>query len=173
MKKLGLLCLVTLLLLSITGCGNNTNQRGKNDNTGKMICSKTETDEDGYTTDNTITATYKNDKLLTIKQEQLQKMDAEYIDFVYGIGSLIMKSFENIGGMMVTYEKVGDNSIKTVFEVNYEKLDYNALEEISKKLNASEDSSDESSQLITNIKKDLTLDEFKEMYNSTNGYTCK
>ncbi len=173
MKKLGIFFLVTLLLLSITGCSNNSTKGNNNEKTGKLVCSKTETDEDGYTTDTTITTTYKNNKLLTIKQESLQKMDATYIDFVYGLGSLVMKAFENINGMSVSYEKVGSDSIKTVFDVNYEKLDYDALEEVSKDLNTDEDSGDDPTQAITNFKKDLTLDEFREMYNDANGYTCK
>ena len=58
MKKILIGSLISFIILFSTGCNNNTTNKNvnkvKDDNSGTLVCTKSETDEDNMTTEDTI-----------------------------------------------------------------------------------------------------------------------
>lgn len=157
MKKL-LVCLVAMFVcFSLTGCGNSSN----NGSTEKLTCTKTETDEEGYKTESTITVNYKDNKVTKVKQEDVETMDESEVELTYSFGSVFTEAFKNIDGIDAKLEKVNNTSIKSIIEIDYTKLDVNAINEALGSMAGDSIYS----------KSDITLDEFKSSY--LEGYTCK
>lgn len=165
MKKVLIGLFAIIICLSITGCGNSNdsvNDNNTKNNSNKLSCTKTSTDEDGYKTESKIVVNYKDNKVTNVKQEDIQAMDESMIEFTYSFGQLFTEAFKSIDGINATYEKVNNNSIKSVVEVDYTKLDVNAIKEALGDMDTED--------ALFN-KSDITLDEFKTDY--LDGYTCK
>ena len=89
--------------------------------------------------------------------------DPAYIDFSLAIGNGLAKALNQVKGIKMVYEKIENNKIKFVLEVDYEKID---LEEIK---NALGDLYSEEDNLYAS--KDFTIDDFRGK--NLQGYTCE
>ncbi len=142
-------------------------EKNKTSSKNTLVCTKTEVDEDGFETKSTMTINYKNNKVTKIKQEDLQTLDEESVDFVYGFGSLFMMAFSQIDGINATYEKVDSVSIKGIVEIDYTKLDFDALKQAIDDINSE---GGETEKSILTESKEFSLDELKQNY--LDGYIC-
>lgn len=172
MKKLTTLLLTLIVCFCLTGCGeknndsnndNNNNNNTTNDNKQNVLnCTKTETDEEGYTTTDTMNITYKDNTIKKIENINISEMDSEVLEASYSLSSILATSLNEIDGFNVTYSKESDTSLKYTMIVDYNKLDIKALKE------ALGDLANENMFYTSN---ELNLDNFKASY--LQGYTCK
>lgn len=88
-------------------------------------------------------------------------MDESEVKLAYNFGSVFTDAFKNMDGIDAKLEKVNNTSIKSIIEIDYTKLDANAIKEALGSM--VEDS--------IYSKSDITLDKFKSSY--LEGYTCK
>ena len=154
MRKSLIVLLAIFSLTLITGCGKS--------NSGTLKCTKTETDEDGYKITDTMEITYKNKKITNIKNTNVSEMDEDIIDMSLSFGEAFAESLNEIDGFNVKYSKEDDNKLKLTMEVDYSKLDKDALNELMK---------DEDSENEFYSEEDPDIDSFKEEY--LEDYTCK
>lgn len=122
--------------------------------TKTLTCTKTETDEDGYKTNDTMEITYKNNKLLKVKEINESETASNMINLIYNFGTIFAKAFNTIDGLNAEYTKEDNNVIKFIIEVDYTKLDVVKLKE------ALGDMYNEEANTIYSTN-DITLDEFK------------
>ena len=162
MKKLLIGLFAVLVCLSTVGCGDNKDTSSSKN--GTLTCTKEETDDDGLKTTELMEITYKNKKVTNVKATSTAEVDPEYIDMTLSFGELFAQAFEEIDGMSAEFTKDGDNKVKTVMEVDFTKLDPDAIKEA-----LGDSFSGEDSEMFT--KTDITIDEFKE--ENLEGYTCK
>lgn len=132
-----------------------------------LVCTKSEVDEDGFETKTTLTINHKNNKVTKVKQEDLQILDEESVDFVYGFGSIFATAFSTIKGINAVYEKVDNTSIKSIMEIDYTKLDYDELKKTIEEMNSEGGETDQS---ILSTTKEISIDDFKKEY--LEGYSC-
>lgn len=85
-----LLCLCVIL----TGCDNSGNVL--NSKSGTFTCTKSEVDEDGYSTESTIVATYKNDKISKVEETNISEMDPDYIEFTLAFGEAFAEALNSV-----------------------------------------------------------------------------
>lgn len=158
MKKKMLLSLMTIFaVVGLTGCSTSSNK--------VMTCTKTETDEDGYKTEETIKVSYGKDKYVTnIDATAIIEADESYTDMMIGFMQAFGEEFNKIGGINYSISKEGNNKVKQVISVDYKNLDVDKLKEI-----AGEDG--DSTIIVNPNETHVTIDEFKK--NELEGYTCK
>ncbi len=163
-KKIILFLVVLSALLLVTGCDKKELSGGGLFSSNKTLtCHKEETDEDGYKTTDSIVVTYNNKKVLKVKNTNIMETDPAYIDFSLAIGNGLAKALNQVKGIKMVYEKVENNKIRFVLEIDYEKID---LEEIK---NALGDLYSDGDNLYT--AKDFTIDDFRSQ--NLQGYTCE
>lgn len=149
--------LIILLLIAITITGCSFSEKS-------LTCTKTETDEEGYNTTNTIIITYKNNQVIKIKNTSISEVDPNYIDFSYTIGTSFAETLNKANGINVEYSKQDTNKIQTIIEINYSEISEENLKETLGDLY-----SNDSDSLYT--LKNLSIEDFKEKH--LDGYTCK
>lgn len=154
-KRILFIAMGALCLFTVTGCGNNSD-------TGKLSCTKTSTDEDGYEVTDTMNVSYEKNKVTTVENINISEMDANYIDMTISFGNTFASALNEINGFNATYSKEDDTHVKYVVTVDYTKLDTEALK------NVFGDNFDAESFYSS---KDITIDEFKEQ--NLKDYTCK
>ena len=164
-KAIAVLLISTLLL---TGCGKDketNDDKGKNDvkeNTGMITCTKSETDEDNFKTNLTTVVNYKKGIVTKIEQTSIQEVDESMIELTLLVGNGIAEKLNSVNGVSSSFVKDGNNSIKSVMTIDYEKIN---VEDLKTALGNSFSEDDFYSS------KDLTLEEFKTK--NLSGYECK
>ncbi len=153
MKKVWSIGLTTLLIIGLTGC--------RNDNSGTLTCTKTETNEEGYTTEEVMTVTYSDNIVTNVEATAIEEMDVDYVDMTVSFGQLFAASLNEVSGFNVSYEKESDSSVKYIMSVDFQNLDLDAL-----KTAFGEDFDDNSFYANNNI----TIDEFRE--ENLSDYSC-
>ena len=153
MKKFLSIGLIALFIFGLTGCGN--------DNSGTLTCTKTETNEEGYATEETMIVTYKDNIVTNVEATAVEEMDADYVDMTVSFGQLFAASLNEVSGFNVSYEKESDSSVKYIMSVDFQNLDLDAL-----KTAFGEDFDDNSFYANSNI----TIDEFRE--ENLSDYSC-
>lgn len=156
-KTIIAICMICLCVL-LTGCGNNLSLES-----GTLNCSKTETDEDGYTTTYDLIATYKNNKITKIEETSVMETDPELIDFTFNILNAYGETLDKIDGINAKYTKVENNKIKLILTADYSKINKDSIKE------ALGDSYDENDAIFSNF--DITVDDFKQSQTS-DSYIC-
>lgn len=157
MKKVISLCLLSLSIVLLTGCGNNTLT-----NSGTLNCSKTYVDDGDNVTDKMV-VNYKNDKVTSVENIITTELsNATYIDMALSFGQAFADGFSTYDGIEMSYEKVNDNTIKLTVKADYEKIDVNALKDAF-----GDTLEDDAFYLDTNI----TLEDYKTEY--LQDYTCE
>lgn len=174
MKKIATFLLTLMVCFCLTGCGEKNNENTNNNNNGNnnnttndnkksvLSCTKTETDEDGYITTDTMNITYQNNTISKIENINISEMDSDVLEASYSLSSVLATSLNEIDGLEVVYTKESNTSLKYTMTVDYDKLDLETLKETLGDL--SDDSTFYSS-------KEVNLDKFKQNY--LQGYTCK
>ncbi len=163
MKKIILVITLVLSIFLITGCGAKSGNGGGIFNPNKnMTCTKESVDEDGYKTTETMDITYNSNRVLRVKSTNISETDPTYIDFAYSFGSAIAAKFNEIEGMTFEYVKEGDNKLKMVMDVDFEKINPDQMKELLG------DSFDENSFYS---RKNVNIEEFKK--ENLSEYTCK
>lgn len=157
-KSIFVICMICLCVL-ITGCENNLGLESST-----LSCSKTEVDEDGYTTINDIVATHKNKKVTKIEETSVMETDPELTDFSFNILNAYADTLNKIDGINAKYTKVENNKIKLILTADYSKLKIDAIKDILGDLYNEDDA------VLGNL--DITIDEFKQNQVS-DGYVCK
>ena len=146
MKKLQGLLLVLVALVLTTGCGNKV-----------MTCTMKETDDDGYTAESTRKITSKNDEVVKIVETTIAEADEETIDSIISFSEAALKTFNEIEGMEVKFEKVNSTKYKQTMSIDYDKINLDDLGELFG------DSSDAKKQSLDELIKQAEEE----------GYTCK
>ena len=153
MKKVLSIGLIALFIFGLTGCGN--------DNSGTLTCTKTETNEEGYATEETMIVTYKDNIVTNVEATAIEEMDTDLVDMTVSFGQLFATSLNEVNGLNVSYEKESDSSVKYIMSVDFQTLDLDALRETF-----GEDFDDDSFYANNNI----TIDEFRE--ENLSDYNC-
>ena len=153
MKKFLSIGLIALFIFGLTGCGN--------DNSGTLTCTKTETNEEGYATEETMIVTYKDNIVTNVEATAIEEMDTDLVDMTVSFGQLFATSLNEVNGLNVSYEKESDSSVKYIMSVDFQNLDLDAL-----KTAFGEDFDDNSFYANSNI----TIDEFRE--ENLSDYSC-
>lgn len=148
-----------ILTLAITSCSKPSNFQNPKEEI--LTCAKTETDEDGYNTTDTMVIISKNGKVTKATETTISEMDKNMIDITLSFGEEFTKEFNEIVGMDATYSKESDNSIKYVITIDYTKLDVKKLKE-----NFKNDFNENSFYSA----KDKTIEEFKK--ENLSDYVC-
>lgn len=166
-KKFLLVILATLVLtLTLTGCGSDATGSGNSIFSSKktVTCTHEEVDAEGYKTTDEMVVTYDNEKVLNVKSTMVTELDPTYLEFTLAFGQVLAETLNKVEGVSLSYEKAGDNSIKAVTSIDYEKLN---PENVKKELGEMYDSDDEALYDA----KGMSFEDFKK--NSLAGYTCK
>ena len=164
MHKKVLIITIVFLVLVVTGCDTKSNIGSKILNSKKnMTCTKEITDEDGYTSTETIEITYNDSKVLKAKSTEITETDPNYIEIQLGFGKAFAEAFNEIDGIEVNYSKVDDNKIKLTMEIEYEKIKPEQIKDVLGDLYSEEDSFYK--------KSDYTIEEFKT--ENLNDYICE
>ena len=153
MKKVLSIGLIALFIFGLTGCGN--------DNSGTLTCTKTETNEEGYATKETMIVTYKDNTVTNVEATAIEEMDTDLVDMTVSFGQLFATSLNEVNGLNVSYEKESDSSVKYIMSVDFQTLDLDALRETF-----GEDFDDDAFYANNNI----TIDEFRE--ENLSDYNC-
>lgn len=158
MKKKMLLSLMMLFtVVGLTGCSTSSNK--------VMTCTKTETEEDGYKTEETMNISYGKDNYVTkVDATTVMEIDESYTDMMIEFMQNFSDEFNKIGGISYSISKEGNNKVKQTMSIDYKNLDVDKLKEI-----AGEDGN--STFIINPNETHVTIDEFKK--NELEGYTCK
>lgn len=172
MKKILIGSLISFIVLFSTGCNNNsTNEKVnkvKDNNSGTLVCTKSETDEDNMTTDDTIKIQYKNNIVKKVESSTIIQTLPEYIDMSISLSQTLAEQFNEVNGLNYKVSKKDDSHIETLISVDYDKIDVDKLN----KLLSTDDDEEENNTFINSIKnKNLTLDEYKSQ--NLDGYSCK
>lgn len=147
---------ILLTVISLSGCSTSSDKT--------MTCTKSETDEDGYKTEDTIKINYNKDNYVTkVSSTSTLETDESYVDMTIGFLKEFETKFNEIGGINYSISKEGNNKIKLVLGIDYEKLDVDKLKE------AAGDGLDLS--LVDSNDTHVTIEEFKK--NELEGYICK
>lgn len=166
MKKslLSILCLLVTIGM-MTGCDSNErkNEEKSDSFSGKLTCTRSETDEDGYETSYEMIVNYKNDKVTTVEETSIAKMDKDVVDASYTFTSLFAEVLNKIDGMKVTYSKEGEDALKSIVKVDYSKINVNQIKE------ALGESFDNTNAFYKN--EATSLEDFKKQ--NLTDYTCK
>lgn len=161
-KKLILVAFIGLFLLA--GCGTNETKTDKStSNSGTLNCTKTEYDEDGYKTTDTMVIKYKKNIVTNVSETNVSEMDSDVIDTSFAFGNLFAEALNKLDGMAVKYTKLNNNELEFTIDVDYSKID---LEKVKETFG---DAYDESQASM--YTKDVSLDTFKA--DILDGYTCK
>lgn len=171
MKKILIGILISFMILFSTGCNNNTNNKNvnkvKDDNSGTLVCTKSETDEDNMTTEDTIKIQYKNNIVKSVESSTIIQTLPEYLDMTISLSQALIEKFNEVNGLNYKVSKKDDSHIETTISVDYNKIDVDKLNEL-----LSTDDEEENNTFINSIKnKNLTLDEYKTQ--NLDGYSCK
>ena len=171
MKKILIGILISFIILFSTGCNNNTNNKNvnkvKDDNSGTLVCTKSETDEDNMTTEDTIKIQYKNNIVKSVESSTIIQTLPEYLDMTISLSQALIEKFNEVNGLNYKVSKKDDSHIETTISVDYNKIDVDKLNEL-----LSTDDEEENNTFINSIKnKNLTLDEYKTQ--NLDGYSCK
>ena len=171
MKKILIGILISFMILFSTGCNNNTNNKYvnkvKDDNSGTLVCTKSETDEDNMTTEDTIKIQYKNNIVKSVESSTIIQTLPEYLDMTISLSQALIEKFNEVNGLNYKVSKKDDSHIETTISVDYNKIDVDKLNEL-----LSTDDEEENNTFINSIKnKNLTLDEYKTQ--NLDGYSCK
>ena len=151
MKKYVILMCAIGVMLFTTGC----------EKTNTLNCTKTETDEEGYKTTETMVVTAINDKVSKVEQTSIQEMEKDLVDSTISFGQTFSSTFNEIDGINMTYSKESETSIKMAISVDFAKLDMDKLKDVF-----GSDVTDDSFYSSKNI----SLEEFKN--ENLEGYTC-
>lgn len=147
---------ILLTVINLSGCSTSSEKT--------MTCTKSETDEDGYKTEDTIKINYNKDNYVTkVSSTSTLETDESYVDMTIGFLKEFETKFNEIGGINYSISKEGNNKIKLVLGIDYEKLDVDKLKE------AAGDGLDLS--LVDSNDTHVTIEEFKK--NELEGYICK
>ena len=162
MKKTFNLLILFAICIMLVGCGENNSKLDSNSNSGKLTCTKTETDENGYKMEDTMIIDYKNNKLTKVQETSIQEMDKDTLDMSLSFGQLFADKLNEIDGFNATYSKESDTKLKTVVIVDYTKFDANKVKEVL--------GSDIDTDGAFYTNNEVDLDTFKET--SLKDYTC-
>lgn len=161
-KKLILVAFIGLFLLA--GCGaDETKTNQGTSSSGTLSCTKTEYDEDGYKTTDTMIVKYKKNIVTNVSETNVSEMDTDIIDMSLSFGNLFAEALNEIDGMDVKYTKLSDNELEFTIDVDYSKIDLEKIKE------AFGDAYDESQ--ATMYTKNVSLDTFKT--DILSDYTCE
>ena len=152
MKNKLLIITMLLSMFLITGCGSQ-----------KMTCTKETTDSDNYKTTEKMEITYDSEKVLKVKSTNISETDPSYVELQLSFGKLFIEKFNELDGIKSSIEKVGDNKVQMMMEVEYAKISLDKIKDVLG------DSYSEDDGIYT--KKTYTIDEFKK--ENLDGYTCK
>lgn len=171
MKKILIGSLISFMILFSTGCNNNTTNKNvnkvKDDNSDTLVCTKSETDEDNMTTEDTIKIQYKNNIVKNVESSTIIQTLPEYLDMSISLSQTLIEKFNEVNGLNYKVSKKDDSHIETTISVDYNKIDVDKLNEL-----LSTDEEEENNTFINSIKnKNLTLDEYKTQ--NLDGYSCK
>lgn len=157
-----------IFLLSLSGCDTKTQEKdSKNNNLSKtntIICSKTQTDEDGNVTYSESKVTYKNNYVLTVEETVKMDVNSEYFEITKSMMDSIFNIFDEIGGYEYNSKKEGTDKLVFTIKFDYEKVDFDKLKELTLELDENADLS-----YIKNNK--VTYTDFKNI--ELEGYTCR
>lgn len=173
MKKLLIVLALAFSLFIISGCNGNSDDSGSNNNStnaeietpknGQLVCTKTE-EIDGVNTTLRATVDYENNTITNVRNETQVPVTNQnkntYIEIYDGLKNI----YKDIEGITIITES-GTNTVTSIFEINYNTLDFDAVTEVMNKLGLEETDSD-----VVISKDNLDLDRYRSRY--LKGYEC-
>ena len=115
MKKILIGILISFMILFSTGCNNNTTNKNvnkvKDDNSGTLVCTKSETDEDNMTTEDTIKIQYKNNIVKSVESSTIIQTLPEYLDMTISLSQALIEKFNEVNGLNYKVSKKDDSHI--------------------------------------------------------------
>ena len=163
MKKTLLIVFAIISLFLITGCGKKNNDIIVKANK-VLICTKEETDEQGYKTKEEMKVVYSKKKVLTVIQDVTSETDPQVIDYAISAGKKVEDMFSDVEGIKISYSMLDTKTIKSSIEVDLEKVNIEKLKSKFKGILTEE-------ELSMFTARDTTIDEFKKQ--ELEGYKCK
>lgn len=151
-KKLLISSIFALVLL--TGCGTTEET---------LNCTKTEYDEDGYKTTDTMVVKYKNNIVTSVSETNVSEIDSSIMDMTLSFGNLFAEKLSEIDGINVKYTKVNEKTLQFTIDVDYSKVELDKVKQILG------DAYDEKQASM--YTKNIKLDTFKN--DILNNYTCE
>ena len=162
MKK-ALCGFVLVMILFACGCEKQENQAENSKSSQDyvtLVCSKTIEEDDQKETE-TYEIVSKDNLIKKVTVTSVSEMDSETIDFTISFSELLTKAFNEVDGIDMTFSKEGDNTLKSVMSIDYEKIN---MEQAEEKLGDLFDAEEFLSE------KDLSVDDFKAQ--NLEGYEC-
>lgn len=153
MKKKLLISSIFVLML-LTGCGATEET---------LNCTKTEYDEDGYKTTDTMVVKYKNNIVTSVSETNVSEIDSSIMDMTLSFGNLFAEKLSEIDGINVKYTKVNEKTLQFTVDVDYSKVELDKVKQILG------DAYDEKQASM--YTKNIKLDTFKN--DILNNYTCE
>ncbi len=169
MKQILIIIFLSLSIIISTGCNTNNKNIEKEKvpkeelKSGQMICTKTE-NVDGLNTDLKVTLDYKDNDITKIINETKINITEKEVPFYKEIYDGLKDIYKDVRGISIT-TNTGTNYVNSIFEIDYNTLDTDAVKKVLEKLGQSENDS----EVIIN-KNNLNIDTYKKEY--LDGYKC-
>ena len=127
----------------------------------KVVCKRSEKNDDGYLKESTVEVTLKSNKVTKIQLINVEEMDSSDVELSLTARESVADEFNDIEGIHLQYSKVNDNKIKADMIIDYEKINFTQAKD---KLSYDESDGD------TFYSREYTYDEMKNSL--LDGYTC-
>lgn len=139
MEKKLLIMFTIILCITLTGCGSKSSSNILKPKIQTITCIKSEKDENGYNTKETMTIEYKENTILKITDESTSEMDSEYLDLAIALANGYLSSYNELDGFNMIISKTDDKKLYSKYTIDYDKLDIQQLEKVAKDNNSSTD----------------------------------
>lgn len=131
-----------------------------------MVCTKSETDENGMTSKYTVKLTYKNSIVKEYESTSIIETDSNYIDISISFSKLFTDKFSEFDGITMTTKKLSD----TTYEL-YSKIVYDDINEEQLKTYLASLEDDDSTDYSIYKKQSINIDEYKNEF--LNDFICE
>lgn len=163
MKKNILSVLIIILTIGVlTGCSDKESYFKQSNKEKEITCTLNKTNEDGFEEKNTMLIKTKDNNVISVEETTLEQMDEDSLDMSYGFASMVAISLNEVDGYTVSFEKVGKDTLKSYYKIEYDKLNLEQLKEVT-------DGNSDNDDLLNSV--NMTYDEFKEK--NLKEYECK
>ena len=166
-KRLLFVVLILFCLLIVEGCKKlgDIEEEIVENTTKTMKCTFGEIDEYGLLVNETVTLTYDDEKVLTMKSTRVVQTYEDLMDLQIQYAKNVSNKINEVDGINIKIEKIGNEKIATTTNIDYERID---VEKLNSVLSESFGTTDEKNMYNA---ANLSVEDYQGLI--LDGYTCE